>query len=415
LQNKGVASSIPGIPILLLKHPPLVLLIMAFFPHLAARDPLEDHRTSTPLELLFDLVTVIAVAAITAGLHHEISHGHGLQALPRFAFLFAAVWWAWMNFTWFASAFDRDDALYRILTMVVMAGALVFAGGAGFIFRTMDFSWGLGGWAVMRLGMAALWLRASGDPRHRQTALRYALGIVIAQLGWTLLYFTTTPGSSAFFLFGFGCFLLEFAVPMVAEKAGATPWHRHHIMERYGLLTIIVLGEVLLSVSLGFGKMFGDHPAPAAAVCAASGIIIVFCLWWLYFAETNHLTDRRYSRAFLWGYGHVFFFAAAAMLGAGLAAEGDVADHHSAVGHRVTAWFVGGPLALALATLWFVRDRFHPLGNRALALPVMAVICLGGAVLGFQAWGFALVITFCVIWRIPFTNFKMSPPTAQPH
>src|SRR5690606_30937591 len=104
---------------------------------LPARDPQERHRVATQLELLFDLVSVIAIAAVTAGLHHAISEGQGLEKLPVFAFLFTAIWWAWMNFTWFASAFDNDDPGYRVLVMLIMAGALMFAGGAGHIFETL--------------------------------------------------------------------------------------------------------------------------------------------------------------------------------------------------------------------------------------------------------------------------------------
>ncbi|MCA8887930.1 MAG: low temperature requirement protein A, partial [Parvularculaceae bacterium] len=91
---------------------------------LPARDPQAPHRAATQLELFFDLISVVAVAAITAGLHHAISEGHGLEKLPVFIFVFVAIWWAWMNFTWFASAFDNDDTLYRLLVMVIMGGAL---------------------------------------------------------------------------------------------------------------------------------------------------------------------------------------------------------------------------------------------------------------------------------------------------
>lgn len=80
------------------------------FQPMPPRDPDEHHRTATTLELFFDLVSVIAIAA-AAGFHHSIAKGHGLDGLPRFAFLVMAIWWAWMNFTWFASAFDNDDPL----------------------------------------------------------------------------------------------------------------------------------------------------------------------------------------------------------------------------------------------------------------------------------------------------------------
>jgi low temperature requirement protein LtrA len=148
------------------------------------RDPHEPHRASSTLELFFDLVSVIAIAAVTAGLHHAIAGGHGIDALPRFVFLFLAVWWAWMNFTWFASAFDNDDVFHRILTMMIMGGALIFAGGAAHIFTTLDFSFGLLGWIVMRAGMVGLWLRAAAEaPEYRATCLRYAAGIALAQVG----------------------------------------------------------------------------------------------------------------------------------------------------------------------------------------------------------------------------------------
>jgi len=367
--------------------------------HLSARDPHEPHRVATPLELFYDLVSVIAIASVTAGLHHAISEGHGVEALPKFIFLFLAIWWAWMNFTWFASAFDNDGPLYRVLVMVVMSGALIFAGGADYIFKTMDFSWGLLGWIVMRMGMAALWLLAAVEHRFRKTALRYFVGILIAQLAWTVLYFGTVPGSTLFYLGGGVCFLIEWLVPMFAERAGQTPWHRHHIMERYGLLTIIVLGEILLSVSMGFGLLFGGEPAWEPVLSSVSAIVIVFSLWWLYFDREEHLTATHYARAFTWGYGHVFFFAAAAALGAGIAAELDLAANHSKVGHAVTAWYIGLPMGVALMTLWAIRDRFHPLGYRSYSLPVMSVVFILGSVFGLPSGGFAAICLVTLGWR----------------
>jgi hypothetical protein len=56
-----------------------------------ARDQNEIHRVATPLELFFDLVAVIAIAAVTASFHHAISHGHGMEMLPNFLFVFAAI------------------------------------------------------------------------------------------------------------------------------------------------------------------------------------------------------------------------------------------------------------------------------------------------------------------------------------
>lgn len=371
------------------------------FAPLQARDPDEAHRASTQLELLFDLISVIAIAVVTAGLHHAIAEGHGLEKLPAFLFFFTAIWWAWMNFTWFASAFDNDGPVYRLLVMLIMAGELVFAGGVGSMFETLDLSWGVLGWSIMRIGMAALWLRASANPEYRVTSLRYALGILLAQAGWIAFYFATTPGSVSFYVFGIVCFLGEFAVPLFAESARVTPFHRHHMIERYGLLTIISLGEIMLSISLGFGALYGGHPGWLPVSTSVSALVIVFCMFWIYFDEEDHLPVRDFMTAFIWGYGHVFIFGAIAVLGAGIAAELDVASHHGHATQAAVAWWLGVPLAVFFVGLSLTRDRHFALGKRTLALPVMACVALSASWAGMSSWIFAAIAVIALVWRVP--------------
>ena len=372
----------------------------SFLP-LPARDPDADHRAATPLELFFDLVSVIAIASVTAGLHHAISEGHGLEKLPIFSFLFIAIWWAWMNFTWFASAFDNDGPFYRTLVMVLMGGEVLFAGGANYMFETADFSWGILGWVIMRVAMATLWFRAAANPEYRGVCLRYGFGVIFAQALWIAFYVLTEPESPAFYLAGLAIFLVEFAVPVFAERAKQTPFHRHHMIERYGLLTIISLGEVILAISLGCGALYGDHPSIGPVVTAVAALVMVFCLFSLYFCRGDHLPSSDIRTAFVWGYGHVFVFGAIAALGAGVAAELDLAAHHSEVTQNVIAWWMGGPLALFLAGLWLVRDRLMDLGHRKLALPVMAIAALGLSAWGAPSWVFAIVSFGALVWRVP--------------
>ena len=369
---------------------------------LKARDPSEGHRAATQLKLFFDLINVIAIASITAGLHHAISEGHGLDKLPAFIFIFVAIWWAWMNFTWFASAFDNDGPIYRLLVMLIMGGELVFAGGAARIMETMDFGWGLWGWCIMRLGMAALWFRAAANPQYRATTLRYGYGILFAQACWIAFYFIFSPQDILlFYAAGIVCFLIEFSVPMIAEKAGTTPFHRHHMIERYGLLTIISLGEIMLAISLGFGFLYAEHPGWAAARTAVAALFIVFSLFWVYFDEKEHLPSREFNTVFTWGYGHVFIFGAIAVLGAGIAAELDIASHHSHVSQADVAWWLGVPMAVFFTALAVVRDRHFRLGINSLALPTMAVLSLLTAYLGLSSWAFALIAAIAVLWRVP--------------
>ncbi|HEU5099467.1 MAG TPA: low temperature requirement protein A, partial [Roseiflexaceae bacterium] len=149
------------------------------------RSPDEAHRTSTPLELFFDLVFVVAVAQAAGELHHGIAENHVAQAVVSFAMVFFAIWWAWMNFTWFASAYDTDDVPYRLTVFVQLVGALTLAAGVPRAFEDRDFSIVTAGYMMMRLALVGQWLRAGrSDPQHRATTSRYVVGVGAVQVCW---------------------------------------------------------------------------------------------------------------------------------------------------------------------------------------------------------------------------------------
>lgn len=337
------------------------------------RDPHEPHRVATPLELLFDLVTVIAIAAAAASLHHAIAADHAAEGVVRYLFTFFAIWWAWMNFTWFASAYDNDDALTRLLTMVIMGGALLIAAGAARFAASLDISLVVGGYVLMRVAMIALWLRAAWhDPARRGCALRYAAGIALAQLYWIGLYALGDPQSPAFVVLILLGWAIELAVPAIAERASMTPWHRHHIVERYGLLTIIVLGEVLLAATLALEKAWDGSFDIRLVHTAISALVITFAMWWLYFAREEQLSSDRLNRALQWGYGHLLVFASGAAVGAGFAVLVEILTGHSKIGIRAGDLAVAIPLGIYLLALWLVRDRFALRGAAQGVLPVFA-------------------------------------------
>ncbi|GAA4586109.1 low temperature requirement protein A [Planotetraspora phitsanulokensis] len=328
---------------------------------MSARPIDEPHRVSSQLELLFDLTFVVAVAAVTAELAHDIAEDHGLTGLVPFLQVFFAIWWAWMNFTWFASSYDTDDVAYRLLTMVQMAGVLVLAAGVPLAASTGDFKVVTLGYLVMRLALVAQWVRAGlEDPVRRRTALRYAAGIGILQIWWILRFLVTDAGVLPPWLepLSFVCLAAaELAVPWWAEKALATTWHPHHIAERYGLFTIILLGESVLAASRGVGRALeaGDISSPFIVV-AVSGLVLLFSLWWLYFlVEAGEgLSDRRH-RSYLWGYGHYGIFAALAALGAGLEVAVEQSGHQVGASPMASGYAVAIPVGVCLVLLWAVH------------------------------------------------------------
>lgn len=364
------------------------------------RDTQEGHRASTPLELLFDLVSVIAIAAAAAGLHHSIAEDHLADGLLKFIGAFFGIWWAWMNYTWFASAYDNDDAFFRILTMVNMAGALTMAAGIQPFFESLDFTFIVSGFVIMRLSMVIQWLRVAFHIiEHRKMALGYAVGITLGQLYWVSLMLAQPLIPVSLFFIGFVLgMLIELSVPMLAERRTITPWHRHHIIERYGLLNIIVLGETLLAGSMALSEISSSHFDITLVYMALSTLVILFAMWWLYFSKEDHLQEQQSVFAFTWGYGHLIIYASGAAVGAGFAVLVDIITHHSQMNMLVGEYTVAISVALYMFGLWFVRDRFVLKGfMKHVLLLFSAMIIIITPLLGIE--GIAALTALSVITR----------------
>jgi low temperature requirement protein LtrA len=295
---------------------------------MVGRDPNEPHRTATPLELLFDLTFVVAFSQAGAQTAHLLELGHWAPAVGGFLFAVFAIWWAWINYSWLASAYDNDDIFFRVATMVEMLGVLVLALGLPDLFNSLDEgehvdnSVVVAGYVVMRVATIALWVRAAKhDPPRRRTALTYVVFVSVTQLGWVVLIFVNLP-LSATLAFTSALILLELVGPYVAERGreGGTPWHAHHIAERYGLLVIITLGEIILGTILAISAVIEEQDwSIEAALVAFGGTALAFGLWWVYFTmPSGKMLARFRERGFVWGYSHYFIFAGLAGTGAGL-------------------------------------------------------------------------------------------------
>lgn len=348
--------------------------VKRFIVPMSGRDADEPHRAATPLELFFDLVIVVAVAVAASSLHHGIAEDHIPESILGYVMTFAAIWWAWMGFTWFATGYDTDDVPYRVGVFVQMAGAIIIAAGIGRAFDDNDWSLVLLGYIVMRVALVALWLRAArDDASHRAQSLRWAMGIAVAQVLWVLAFLFVS--GDAFVLAFLVLFAIELAVPIVATRDRPARWHSEHIAERYGLLTIIVLGESVLAGATAFGSVADDAFSDLELLLMAVGaLLLVFSMWWLYFerATDDLLTTRR--RAFEWGYGHYFIWAAAAAVGAGIAAGLDVLTDHAHVDLLVAGASVAAPVAIYLAGIWVLHDVPRPLSRMRMSLTPVAIV-----------------------------------------
>ncbi|MFF7394148.1 low temperature requirement protein A [Streptomyces scabiei] len=344
---------------------------------LVARGRGEEHRVASPLELFFDLCFVVAVAQAGVQLVHSVAEAHAAEGILNYAMVFFAIWWAWMNFTWFASAYDNDDVPYRLVTLVQISGVLVLAAGVGRAFEDHDWSLVVLGYVIMRLAMTAQWLRAArtATDAERVTALRYASGVALCQIGWLGLLVLPEPARPWLFL---AMAIAELSVPVYAERGFQTSWHPHHIAERYGLFTIIVLGETILAATVAVKSAADENDALGELLpIAVGGLLIVFSAWWIYFTVPIHGHLRSSRESFLWGYGHYLIFASAAAIGAGLEVAVEEAVHKAHISTLAASAAVTLPTALYLISVWALHARHFKVGTAqqtVLPLAALAVV-----------------------------------------
>lgn len=309
------------------------------------RDDLPRHadgRKATWFELFFDLVFVVAVAQLSGA----YAHHYDLAGALVFALAFLAMWWCWLGHTFHATRFDDDSDHRRWLGFLqIMAVALI---GYGVSDPLGDRAWAFGG------GIAAfkvlLVLAYAGERRWRGAAglIRvYATLYALQAMLW-LAGALAEPLRWAAWGLALG---LDLASPwLVARHTASVPPHPEHLPERFGLFTIILLGEGMAAVVHALDH--GENLHLSSAVAALVGASLSFGLWLLYFHRVKgqgerHITDAVGGRRLrLWAYGHVPLYMGVASLAAGtvaLSAPGALTPASGAI-------YLGG-LALAVVGL----------------------------------------------------------------
>ena len=366
---------------------------------MTGRDPDEGHRAATPLELLFDLTFVVAFGIAADELAHYLAEDHIRTSLLGFSFVTFAISWAWINFSWFASAYDTDDWVFRLLTLLQMVGVLVLALGIADVYASIDHGTYVdngvmvAGYVVMRVAMVAQWARvAREDPPRRRVAMTYVVTILAAQAGWIALAIAKTS-VGAMFAWAAGLILIELGGPYIAEtRKGGTPWHPHHIAERYGLMVIIALGEAILGTIAALGAIVGPEGqgwSVEAAVVGIAGVTLTFGMWWIYFVmPCGDILARRRARSFGWGYGHIPLFGSVVAAGAGLHVAAYLVEDKTKLGVLDTLLTTAIPVAIYVFGLYILStylvktiDPFHFLliGLSALILGASVAMAAAGA------------------------------------
>jgi low temperature requirement protein LtrA len=379
----------------------------------------QPERHATWTELFFDLIFVVAIAQLAAGLRADVS----LSGALIFVGLFAPVWWTWTTYAYLADLFDADEGPFRL----VLLGAMLFVGGMAatipdaFHGHTAAFAIT---YLLLRLDLLALYAWAwRSDTRLRRLIGVHLIGFGAGGAIWALsLLFS---GAARYVVWAVAI-LIDLGTGLVAYLGSdEVPRHRSHMPERFGLFGLIVLGEAVVAVSAATA---GSNWTFSAALAAVFGFALVAGLWWVYFARFDGsvfdwafeggMPARR--RSFVFGYGHLLVFLAFTAIGAGLRLGVDTALGHgsSRSAERLLGLAVIASL-LALTIVQWSTPASLPgraiLGRGVLAAAGLAVALLAGRLSILAAMGMlAAVVGAAAVLDAAAFSRSLRLPSAAP-
>jgi len=284
-------------------------------PRLWPAESSKDRRV-TWLELFFDLIFVAAIAQVGT----PLSHDYTPMGLLRYTFLFVLIWLAWSGNTLYFTRFDTDDLLQRVFTLIQSFIAAVMAANAKDALDSTSSAGFGAAYAGMRIILVLQYVRARRVPQTRTLTTRYAIGFGAAATIW--LASALAPPQARFILWGIAM-IIDLATPFIAPgHSSKYPPDAAHFPERFGLFTIILLGEFVVAVMRGIESQ-ENWPIQAAS-SAILGMVFAFAIWWWYFdgarasAERHVKTKRQAFLFHVWNYAHLPLFLGIAVSGIGI-------------------------------------------------------------------------------------------------
>jgi low temperature requirement protein LtrA len=297
-------------------------------------------RRATWFELFFDLAFVAAVAQLSG----RFAASYDLAGALRFVFAFLVLWWAWLGHTFYSSRFDEDRPDQRAIGMAQILATVLVGYGAGDAFGSRAWAFAAGLVAFKAL-LALAYLRERRRP--------YARGLVHAYVGLyamqaALWAASLATGGSLRLGLWIAALGIDVVTPfLVARHTHGVPPHPEHLPERFGLFTIILLGENVAAAIHGL-----DHAAPLgvkSTVVVLAASLVAFLFWAGYFERARGVAERHVAHAAagrslrLWAYAHVALYLGVAGLAAGTVA---LAGHPEA--HGAEPWLFTSAAVLAM-------------------------------------------------------------------
>lgn len=363
-----------------------------------------QERRVTFLELFYDLVYVVIIAELSHTLAGDIT----LIGIGTFVFLFIIVWWAWFNGAMYHDLHGNNDIRTRVFTflqMFTVAAMAVFAHNA-----TGEGSVGFAlAYAAFHLLLTWLWWRTGvHDPLHRPLSRPYSQTFLITSLLFLVSIFTPAPWRFILWLLSLLIDLTLLSLlwintnTAIQEEINRIVLISPSAVERFGLFTIIVLGEVIVGVVSGVA---GHHPLSwLVGGTAALGMMIAIGLWWIYFDfVAGRLPIARTSRRLWWIYLHLPVAMGITVVGASIL---NVVEHAGEPLTGAVRWLLVDAIAVALVSIALIikslnlpenQGRLYQTGSRVMFMAGIIVVLSGITLIGT----IPLLLTLIALLLVP--------------
>jgi len=271
----------------------------------------EGERHASWLELFFDLVFVVAVTELSRALVVQ----HSPMGFLRFAALFFPVYVAWQGYMAYATRFDTDDMVFRLVYFAAMLAIAAMAVLIQDVARGVHSAEFALAYVALRVLLVALYWRARRSvPAARPLIRFYGGGYAIGAVIWLVSLAFPAPGRYVVWVIAQ---VLELSLPPLSTRLHRRiPTSATHLPERWALFTLIVLGESVVAVAVGTS---GQHWHAGSVAAAILGFAAVACVWWLYFDRQASVALRGSTMSIVvYSYAHIPLLIGLAAMGAGV-------------------------------------------------------------------------------------------------
>lgn len=271
----------------------------------------DPHRRATWLELFFDLIFVVALSDVDKILTEAHDDHIAAQQFLQFVLAFLPLWWIWAGHTVYANRFDTDSRQHRLSTLLMMFLLVVISSQVSDAARDAGtYKLAVACYCGARLIVAGMYFVSKRKHRDRG-GIAATVGTVFAVGAAVSLSSVLLQPPWSYGVFYAGILFDMVALLVLNRRLHRVPAHTAHLVERVGLLTIIMLGESVISISAALANIVWNRSSVIAAV---SGFVMVSAIWWIYYDSFHLLEHRKLTTGHSILYSHFFLFIGLAIL-----------------------------------------------------------------------------------------------------